>query len=213
GTASQPVRAAPPRFRPGLSLHLARSRRGPPSLRSNRGDVPREAGRDRPLGFGLPPAPPSLHRRAARRRAGRRPRPEGTAASAREARRRAAFAAGAAERLPVPHALPARRSALRERGAAPAGRRIGSRCRLPLSSRRGRAGDDGGQARSAGADRLMISFVLRRVVQLVPVLLGVTLLAFLLVNLLPGNMALAILGPDASQEAIAHLQQQLGLNQ
>jgi peptide/nickel transport system permease protein len=59
----------------------------------------------------------------------------------------------------------------------------------------------------------MISFVLRRIVQLVPVLLGVTLLAFLLVNLLPGNMALAILGPDASQEAIAHLQQQLGLNQ
>src|SRR6185437_15895403 len=109
--------------------------------------------------------------------------------------------------------LPARRSALRERGAAPAGRRIGSRCRLPLSPRRGRAGDDGGQARSAGTDRLMISFVLRRVVQLVPVLLGVTLLAFLLVNLLPGNMALAILGPDASQEAIAHLQQQLGLNQ
>jgi len=59
----------------------------------------------------------------------------------------------------------------------------------------------------------MIAFVLRRIVQLVPVLLGVTLLAFLLVNLLPGNMALAILGPDASKEAIAHLQEQLGLNQ
>ncbi len=59
----------------------------------------------------------------------------------------------------------------------------------------------------------MISFVLRRIVQLIPVLLGVTLLAFLLVNLLPGNMALAILGPDASKEAIAHLQEHLGLNQ
>lgn len=59
----------------------------------------------------------------------------------------------------------------------------------------------------------MIAFVLRRILQLVPVLLGVTVLAFLLVNLLPGNMALAILGPDASAQAIAHLTQQLGLNQ
>lgn len=59
----------------------------------------------------------------------------------------------------------------------------------------------------------MIAFVLRRVLQLVPVLFGVTLLAFLLVNLLPGNMALAMLGPDASAAAIAHLQAQLGLNQ
>lgn len=59
----------------------------------------------------------------------------------------------------------------------------------------------------------MIAFILRRIVQLVPVLLGVTMLAFLLVNLLPGNMALAILGPDASAAAVAHLTQQLGLNQ
>lgn len=59
----------------------------------------------------------------------------------------------------------------------------------------------------------MIAFVLRRIAQLVPVLLGVTILAFLLVNLLPGNMALAILGPNASTQAIAHLTQQLGLNQ
>jgi peptide/nickel transport system permease protein len=59
----------------------------------------------------------------------------------------------------------------------------------------------------------MITFILRRIVQLVPVLLGVTVLAFLLVNLLPGNMAVAILGPDASAAAIAHLTQQLGLDQ
>jgi len=59
----------------------------------------------------------------------------------------------------------------------------------------------------------MIAFILRRIMQLVPVLLGVTLLTFLLFNLLPGNMALAILGPDASAEAIAHLQEKLGLNQ
>lgn len=59
----------------------------------------------------------------------------------------------------------------------------------------------------------MIGFILRRVVQLAPVLLGVTILAFLLVNLLPGNMALAMLGPDASADAVAHLTEQLGLNQ
>lgn len=59
----------------------------------------------------------------------------------------------------------------------------------------------------------MTGFILRRIAQLVPVLLGVTLLAFLLVNLLPGNMAVAMLGPDASAAAVAHLQAQLGLNQ
>ena len=59
----------------------------------------------------------------------------------------------------------------------------------------------------------MIAFILRRIMQLVPVLLGVTILAFLLVNLLPGNMAVAMLGADASAESVAHLTQELGLNQ
>lgn len=59
----------------------------------------------------------------------------------------------------------------------------------------------------------MTGFILRRVLQLVPVLLGVTVLAFLLVNLLPGNLAMAMLGPDASADTIAHLQAELGLNQ
>ena len=59
----------------------------------------------------------------------------------------------------------------------------------------------------------MTGFILRRILQLIPVLLGVTLLAFLLVNLLPGDMAVAMLGPDASREAIIHLREQLGLNQ
>jgi peptide/nickel transport system permease protein len=59
----------------------------------------------------------------------------------------------------------------------------------------------------------VIAFILRRIVQLAPVLLGVTILAFLLVNLLPGNMAVAMLGPDASAESVAHLTQELGLNQ
>jgi peptide/nickel transport system permease protein len=59
----------------------------------------------------------------------------------------------------------------------------------------------------------MSGFVVRRLLQLIPVLFGVTLLAFLLVNLLPGNMAMAMLGPDASAQAVAQLQAQLGLNQ
>lgn len=59
----------------------------------------------------------------------------------------------------------------------------------------------------------MSAFILRRIVQLAPVLLGVTVLAFLLVNLLPGNMAVAMLGADASAESVAHLTQELGLNQ
>ncbi|HYW92044.1 MAG TPA: ABC transporter permease [Gammaproteobacteria bacterium] len=53
----------------------------------------------------------------------------------------------------------------------------------------------------------------RRVVQLIPVLLGVTVLSYLLLNLLPGNVAVTILGPNASAQAIAKLTREMGLNQ
>ena len=58
----------------------------------------------------------------------------------------------------------------------------------------------------------MIAFILRRIVQLAPVLLGVTILAFRL-GVPPAYMALAMLGPDASADAVAHMTEQLGLNQ
>jgi peptide/nickel transport system permease protein len=52
----------------------------------------------------------------------------------------------------------------------------------------------------------------RRALQAVPVLLGAVTLTFLIVNVLPGNVAGTILGENASPEAIAQLEAQLGLD-
>lgn len=52
-----------------------------------------------------------------------------------------------------------------------------------------------------------------RLAQIVPVVLGVSILTFLLLNLLPGNVALVILGEGASPAAVKALERQDGLNQ
>jgi peptide/nickel transport system permease protein len=56
------------------------------------------------------------------------------------------------------------------------------------------------------------AFVLRRLLQLVPVLFGISLVVFLIMALLPGDPALAILGPYATPEALASLRGELGLD-
>lgn len=48
---------------------------------------------------------------------------------------------------------------------------------------------------------------------MVPVLVGVTLVAFLLLQIVPGDPAVAMLGPTASAEAVAKLRESLGLDQ
>lgn len=55
-------------------------------------------------------------------------------------------------------------------------------------------------------------YVMRRLGQAVVVVLGVTAVVFLLLNLLPGNVADAVLGPDASKASYAALDRQLGLD-
>jgi peptide/nickel transport system permease protein len=58
-----------------------------------------------------------------------------------------------------------------------------------------------------------MGYVLRRLGAAVPVLLGVTLIAFLLIHLIPGDPAQIILfGANAPPEQIAELREQLGLN-
>lgn len=52
-----------------------------------------------------------------------------------------------------------------------------------------------------------------RVIRLVGVVLGVCLLTFLLINLLPGNVAAAVLGDQATPDQVAALTKQLGLDQ
>jgi peptide/nickel transport system permease protein len=58
----------------------------------------------------------------------------------------------------------------------------------------------------------MLSFTLRRALQVIPVLLGVTLATFLLSQIIPGDPADVMLGPGASEEARSQLRQSLGLD-
>jgi peptide/nickel transport system permease protein len=52
----------------------------------------------------------------------------------------------------------------------------------------------------------------RRILQLIPVCIGVTLMAFLLLNVLPGGSAIAILGTNATGGGIKALDKALGLD-
>jgi ABC-type dipeptide/oligopeptide/nickel transport system permease component len=56
------------------------------------------------------------------------------------------------------------------------------------------------------------TYLLRRVLGLVPVLFGVSLLLFTITRLIPGDPAVALLGQRASPAALAQLRQDLGLD-
>jgi len=56
------------------------------------------------------------------------------------------------------------------------------------------------------------AYILRRLVLLVPVLLIVGVVVFILVHLTPGDPAAVMLGPEASNEQVQQLRDQLGLN-
>jgi peptide/nickel transport system permease protein len=59
-----------------------------------------------------------------------------------------------------------------------------------------------------------MTFVLRRLVASIPVVIGITIVAFLLIHLVPGDPAQAMLfGSNASPEQIDQLRNQLGLTQ
>jgi peptide/nickel transport system permease protein len=58
----------------------------------------------------------------------------------------------------------------------------------------------------------VIAFAARRAAQMIPVLLGVTLTTFLLMHLIPGDPADALLGPGASDEARIALREAMGLD-
>jgi peptide/nickel transport system permease protein len=55
-------------------------------------------------------------------------------------------------------------------------------------------------------------FFARKLVQLIPVLFAVSALSFLLLNLLPGDPAISILGPSATKESVAKLRHELELD-
>jgi peptide/nickel transport system permease protein len=58
----------------------------------------------------------------------------------------------------------------------------------------------------------MLRLVISRILQAVPVIIIVSVLAFLLINLLPGDPAVLIAGDEASPEAIAAVRHNLGLD-
>ncbi len=58
----------------------------------------------------------------------------------------------------------------------------------------------------------MTRHIVNHLLSLVPTLLGVTILVFLFIHLIPGDPALVILGEHATEEGIIALQKQLGLD-
>lgn len=59
----------------------------------------------------------------------------------------------------------------------------------------------------------MTAYTIRRLLMLIPVLFGMSIIVFSIVRFIPGDPALTILGTKASPESIAHLRESLGLNQ
>lgn len=59
----------------------------------------------------------------------------------------------------------------------------------------------------------MFKYILKRLLSLLPVLIGITLLVFTLLHLIPGDPAVVLLGERATPEQIESLREQLGLNQ
>ncbi|MEA4881619.1 MAG: ABC transporter permease, partial [Synergistaceae bacterium] len=57
----------------------------------------------------------------------------------------------------------------------------------------------------------MLRYFLKRLLFLIPVLLGVSIVIFVIVHLAPGDPAEVMLGPSATQEEITNLREQLGL--
>mgnify|MGYP001000661092 FL=1 len=58
----------------------------------------------------------------------------------------------------------------------------------------------------------MQRYLLRRALQLVPIMLGVSLITFFLIRLVPSNPALAILGVNATPDQIAYINSTYGLD-
>src|SRR5438067_2764288 len=59
----------------------------------------------------------------------------------------------------------------------------------------------------------MTRFVLSRLVSLVPVLLGVSLLVFSIMKLVPGDVAQVLVGTEGTAEDVENIRHSLGLDQ
>ena len=58
----------------------------------------------------------------------------------------------------------------------------------------------------------MWKYIIKRILYLIPVVIGVTFIVFLIMNMAPGDPVKSILGEQASPEAIEDLREKMGLN-
>ena len=58
----------------------------------------------------------------------------------------------------------------------------------------------------------MVSYIIRRILGLIPVLLGVSIVVFFLIRLIPGDPVVVMLGEKASPEDIARVREEMGFN-
>ena len=58
----------------------------------------------------------------------------------------------------------------------------------------------------------MIKYILKRLLLLIPVLIGVTFFVFTILSVAPGDPVTVILGDGATEEAIEGMREELGLN-
>lgn len=57
-----------------------------------------------------------------------------------------------------------------------------------------------------------LNYILKRILQMIPVLFAVTIIIFWGFRLIPGNPALTVLGEKASQSAIEAMEKKMGLD-
>lgn len=59
----------------------------------------------------------------------------------------------------------------------------------------------------------MLKFIAKRLLWLIPICLGVSFIIFAIMDLTPGNPARLLLGESATEDAVAELEEELGLNE
>lgn len=59
----------------------------------------------------------------------------------------------------------------------------------------------------------MAKYIIKRLLMLIPVMIGITLFIYVILSLAPGDPAALILGPDATMEQLTAKRQELGLDQ
>ncbi|MEK3912657.1 nickel ABC transporter permease [Paenibacillus sp. FSL H7-0331] len=59
----------------------------------------------------------------------------------------------------------------------------------------------------------MFSYIIKRVLQMIPTLIGVSILVFILIHAVPGDPARLVAGNDATEEDVALVRDRLGLNE